>query len=470
MLIPLLEATLVAVHMVALVAACHALLTKRDPRSALGWTVALIFLPVFGLATYMIFGISRAQSRAELILSRISLASNRYALPAREEGEPSGEEARVLARLGHKLAATSLRPGNLVEPLHNGDEAYPAMLRAIGEARNHVFLSTYIFNYGEVALKFIAALEAAHKRGVDVRVLVDGVGALYSWRKPWKILMKKGVRTGRFRPPSLIPLSLGINLRSHRKVLVCDSIGFTGGMNIADGNVLARHSRHPIQDMQFRFEGPVVRELARAFLTNWAFCTGEYSPFPLITEKMAGECMCRVVADGPGGDADALNDLICGAIDISRHSVRIMTPYFLPTHDLMSALRAAAQRGVDVRIVLPERNNLFYMNWAMERLLPTMLAAGARVWRQKPPFAHTKLLTMDGFYSLVGSANMDSRSLRLNFELNMEIFDMRFHDRLSAFMDAAIAAGSEVTLDGLLSQHWSRKLLNSAAWVFSPYL
>lgn len=450
------------------------MLSKRDPRSALGWSVALVFLPVVGLAVYLIFGISRAHSRAERIMRRVSIINGRYAIASDLIPSQSlrGEQQECLAETGGRLTGVPLCGGNRIIPLHNGDEAYPAMIAAIEKAREHVFLSSYIFNYGVAAQKFMAALVAARRRGADVRVLVDGIGSLYSWRKPIDMLAKTGVRTTRFRPLTLFPPNFGINLRSHRKVLICDEIGFTGGMNIADGNLLALNpgKRGKIQDVQFECHGPIVSELRRAFLLNWSFCTNEFTPLPPLGARQAGSCDCRVVVDGPGDDADALNDLICAAINLSRKSVTIMTPYFLPTPSLAAALRSAGQRGVDARVIIPGHNNLPYMSWATERILPELLRAGVRVWRQAPPFAHTKLLTVDGFYSLVGSANMDSRSLLLNFELNMEIYDSEFHDRLQNFMYSTLAKGREITLNELKNQSLAARLRDACVWIFSPYL
>lgn len=454
-------------------AACHALLTKRDPRSALGWIAALLFLPVAGLSIYLVFGISRAQSRAEAIMRKEAEISAKFVSHSLmlDKAELETPEARLMEKLGYNLISMDLCPGNQVTPLHNGDEAYPAMIAAINAAKNHVFLGTYIFNYGHAAQMFMDALCAAHARGVDVRVLVDGVGRLYSWRKPVKILAKKGIKTAIFRPVSLIPLRLGINLRNHRKTLICDGTGFTGGMNIADGDLLqwTPGKNGKIQDMQFRFEGPVVSQLRRAFLLNWAFCSNEVAHLPPLKPSASGDCACRVVVDGPGDDSDALLDLYCGAASIARRRIRIMTPYFLPPIPLASAIQSAARRGVDVAVVLPGRNNLAYMDWATRHVLPGFLKAGVRCWYQKPPFAHTKLFCVDDFYSLVGSANLDSRSLLLNFELNMEIYDSGLNSQLCDFMEEKMSSGREIFLLDLKSQSLPMRLRNAASWVFSPY-
>lgn len=463
------------IHSLSWVAAIHALLTKRDPRSALGWTACVFLVPLVGPALYALFGISRAQSRAEKIMRREAAHDRARTLPACNPVSPGTaslpekEEAVILARTGEKLTELALCGGNAVTPLHNGDEAYPAMLAAIDAARSHVFLATYIFNAGKAGHAFVEALTRAADRGVDVRVLVDGVGALYSWHKPWEVLKRRGVRTARFLPPTLIPPRFSINLRNHRKVLVCDAVGFTGGMNISDGN-LASAGKRRIQDMHFHCVGPVVSSLRHAFVLHWGFCTGDYAPPPPMPDPPAGDHRCRVVVDGPGNDADVINDLICGAINVARKRVRIMTPYFLPSSDLMGALRSAGQRGVDVRVVLPAKNNLPYMNWATCRLLPGLLSAGVRVLCQPPPFAHTKLLVVDDFYTQVGSANLDARSLRLNFELNMEIFDPTFAGGIADFIDAAAEKGSEITLAGLEAEPLPVKLRNAACWLFSPYL
>ena len=174
--------------------------------------------------------------------------------------------------------------------------------------------------------------------------------------------------------------------------------------------------------------------------------------------------------DGPGGSTDPLNDLIAGSISNAVKKVRIMTPYFLPSREIYSSLRTAAEKGVDVRVILPAKNNLFYVHWATFRLLRPLLQAGVRVFYQKPPFAHTKLLAIDDYYCQIGSANYDARSLRLNFELNTEIFDTAFNGVISSFMEEKLKDSREITTDILDSFSLFKKLRNAACWLFSPYL
>ncbi len=465
---------LLIAHALSWFGVVHALLTKHDPRSALGWTAAMLFLPGVGLLVYLLLGISRAESRAARLLHKAAQAQPDYAHPAPpHKHKDTPEQAIQLERLGRKLGRQSLCGGNTLRILLNGDMAYPAMLNAIHQARDHVYLATYIFRSGFIGRRFAEALADAAARGVDVRLLVDGFGgSAYSLRKPWKGLAERGVRVARFLPPRLFPPNFSINLRNHRKVLICDDVGFTGGMNIADDH-LTRGRRSDVRDVHFRCVGPIVRQLRRSFLLDWGFATGVYDPLPereSVSRAPESACLCRVVLDGPGSEADALNDLFCGVINCARRSIRIMTPYFLPSHELMSSLRSAALRGVDVRIVLPGYNNMPFVDWASFRLLPTLLAAGVRIWRQPPPFVHSKLLAVDGYYAQIGSANLDARSLRLNFELNMEVFDRTFHDRLATHIDAAIGAGAEISLAELRSRPLPLRLRDAAFWLFSPYL
>lgn len=462
-----------AIHSLSWLGVVHALLTKQDPRSALGWSATMLFLPLVGPLLYTLFGISRAQSAAQRMLHRIASHDPGYVHPPREPHRQHTipPEAQLLEKLGHRLTARNLCGGNSITPLHNGNAAYPAMLQAIDEARHLVYLSTYIFSAGEVASSFCRALSRAAARGVDVRLLVDGFGgSFYSLRKPWAELARTPVQVARFLPLRLLPPRLCINLRNHRKVLVCDGVAFTGGMNISDAHVL-RGSRNDVQDMHFRCTGPIARQLLRAFMLDWGFACGSYSPLPeMPIVEQGGGSHCRLILDGPDSDTDPLNDLIAGAISGARRSVRIMTPYFLPTSQLMTSLRSAAQRGLDVRVVLPARNNLPYVHWASFRLMPSLLRAGVRIWQQQPPFAHTKLLAVDGYYAQIGSANLDARSLHLNFELNMEVFDEHFHDLLAEHMDKAMQRGTEITLERLARRSLPVRLRDAACWLFSPYL
>ncbi|MCP3978264.1 MAG: cardiolipin synthase [bacterium] len=458
----------------AVLAAGHALLNKRDPRAALGWIVTAVVFPVLGPTLYFVFGINRVFTRAKAL-------HRNSASPTAEDASHGPAASRdflptefaTLARISDAVSRWPLVAGNHVDVLHNGEQAYPPMLQAIDEAQQSVYLITYIFETNETGRKFVDALTRAKDRGVDVRVIVDGVGENYSWPRVSRLLQARNVRVARFIPPRLIPPSLHVNLRTHRKLLVVDGrTAFTGGMNIGDRHLAARVvNPDRVVDVHFRCSGPVVRQLQHVFFEDWAFVTGEQELPPNSTPVPEdGTALCRTIVDGPNEDLDRLTRIIEGALSAARRSIRIMTPYFIPPRGLIGALQAAALRGVDVRIVLPGKSNLPYVDWASRNMLWELLEHGVRIYYQPPPFVHSKLLIVDDHYVEIGSANIDPRSLRLNFELIVEIYDRGFASTVVAHFDEVRGRSREVSLGQMDSRPLPIRLRDAAAWLFSPYL
>jgi cardiolipin synthase len=301
---------------------------------------------------------------------------------------------------------------------------------------------------------------------------VDGIGVRYRWPPIHWRLRRCGVTTELFLPrlsPGWLPF---VNLRNHRKILVVDGrIGFTGGMNVRD-DFLARPGRPPFGDLQARLEGPVVEHLQSAFAEDWLFTTGEpldgEAFFPRL--RAAGDVVARGIPDGPDEDFETIRWLLLGALAIARERVRIVTPYFLPDAGLVTALDVAVMRGVQVDVVLPERGNLPLVQWAQTAQLWQILNRGCRVWMTPPPFDHTKLMVIDGAWSLVGSANWDPRSLRLNFEFEVECYDPEVARSLEGLAEERIARARQVTLEEVDGRRLPTKLRDGVARLFSPYL
>lgn len=466
--------------------AVHALLFKREPRGAFGWIAVCVLFPLAGPVVYLFFGLNRTRSRAQ--------RSPMPGLVARECGDavqpPLPADLPVpyhgLAVSGRALSRHALVGGNTVEPLFNGEQAYPAMLEAIESARRRVWLTTYLFDNDTTGRRFGQALAAAARRGVDVRVITDGVGEWYALPRASRRLARDGVRTARFLPPGLLPPSLSINLRNHQKILVVDDrLGFTGGMNIGDRhNIEDPDNRRPTADMHFCLSGPIVAQLGQEFRRAWTFCTGEPGAAEAVPEAAAeaerqhdaqdaGDTRflrCRTMTDGPDEDLDRLTMLLSAAIASARRSIRIMTPYFLPPRELVGALQSAAIRDIDVQIVLPAVNNLPYVHWATRNMLWELLFRNVRVSYQPPPFNHAKLFVVDEYYSLIGSTNWDPRSLRLNFELQIEVYGSALARLLNDYIDRAARAGRQVTLSEVDGRSVPTRLRDAACWLFSPYL
>lgn len=458
----------------SLLASVHALLNKRDSRAAALWLGIIWFVPVLGAILYLSLGVNRIRRRAV----KLGVHKNFSRAVPENLGEPEhdgAEHLRHIARVVNRVAAQPLSAGNKIEPLVNGDAAFPAMLAAIESAKKSVSLCTYIFDNDASGQKFVAALERAVNRGVAVRVLIDSAGARYSFPPiTWK-LQRARIPSAKFLPASIFtPWRVAtINLRNHRKSLVVDGrIGFTGGINIRSGNVLADEPKNPVQDLHFRVEGPVVGELQEAFANDWAFTTGEILDGEIWFSELkeSGDVIARVIPDGPDADFENARWTLLAALAEAQASVKIVTPYFLPDTALITALNLASLRGVRVDIILPSKNNLPFMHWASRAQWWQMLERGCHIWLTPPPFDHSKLMIVDGHWVLLGSANWDARSLRLNFELNVECYNREFAHEMEKIAGNKISSAHEATLAEVDARFFPAKLRDATARLFSPYL
>ncbi|HEX9398947.1 MAG TPA: phospholipase D-like domain-containing protein [Anaeromyxobacter sp.] len=457
---------------VALAASGHVVLHKRDVRAALGWIAFIWLAPVIGAAAYLVFGVNRIRRRAQALRLpdvRARPAGERAPPPALS---PEAAHLEPLVALADGVVRRPLVAGNSVALLPGGEVAYPAMLAAIDAAEHTVTFCTYLFDAGRAGDAFAQAFARAHERGVKVRVLIDAVGVRYRWPPMHRRLRRAGVATELFLPrltPGWLPF---VNLRNHRKVLVVDGrVGFTGGMNVRD-EFLPTDGRPPFMDLHARIEGPVVAHLQAAFAEDWLFTTGETLEGPGFypSSRSAGSVLARGVADGPDEDFETVRWLLLGALATARERVRIVTPYFLPDAGLVTAIDVAVMRGVELDVVLPERGNLPIVQWAQTAQLWQVLERGCRVWLTPPPFDHTKLMVVDGAWSLLGSANWDPRSLRLNFELQVECFDAELARKLEKLAEERMARGRRLMLGEVDARSLAAKLRDGVARLFSPYL
>jgi cardiolipin synthase len=470
---------LLAHSVLIVVASAHVVLTKRDSRSAIGWVGIIWLAPLIGTLIYFTFGINRIQRKARYLRAgQQQIDSSAGHRPAENTAlqQILGDDNAHLAPLVNyvsKLTSLPLLEGNTVTPLTTGRQAYDEMLAAIDSAERSVGLMTYIFDNDSAGREFVEALAKAKDRGVTVRVLIDDVGARYTFPSIKHQLRKHKIHFDTFLP-TLIPGRLHYsNLRNHRKILVIDGkLGFTGGMNIRRGHLCQPDEKFPIHDLHFRLTGPVVGHLVEVFAFDWDFAATERLEgeawFPQLPS--VGPSLCRGISDGPDFDIDKIVLAIQGAIACARRSVDIVTPYFLPEQPLITALGVAAMRGVSVNIILPERGNLRLVQWACTAQLWQVLQRGCRVWLTPPPFDHSKIMVVDGVWSLIGSANWDPRSLRLNFEFNVESYDRALATNLTDLINAKRSVARETSLQEVDSRSISIRLRDGIARLMLPYL
>lgn len=471
----ILGALVLATVVCGLWAAGHALLYKRDPRSALVWVTLSLTVPIFGALFYWLLGINRITRRALRWRQRGQiLSAYQQSKPWPEPSTPlpvAFEQLRDLVVLGDRVARNRLQAGNRIELLENGEQAYPAMLTAIGQARSTINLSSYIFDGDGVGRLFVTALADAAARGVAVRVIVDALGEYYSTIAARAALKGSAVD---IRP--YLPISQGsfINLRNHRKLLIVDGlVAFSGGMNIRSRHCVEQSSPgEATLDLHFRVQGPVIADLQRIFLEDWYFVSGQRLDGPDFFPPLPAchRAVMRAIADGPDRELRKLEWIVMGALSTARQRVRIMTPYFIPDRPMMVALTTAALRGVEITLILPGKNNLPFAAWASRASYWELLKNGIRIHEQQASFNHAKLLQIDDHWTLIGSANLDTRSLRLNFELNLSVYDLSFATAINRYLDAALNRSHTVTLAEVDGRSLPVRLRDGVARLFTPYL
>jgi cardiolipin synthase A/B len=467
-LVPLVAIALWIVHLaLAIGVTLHVLAHNRNPGSAVSWIGLAWLSPVVGSVLYVLLGINRVKRRAR----SLNVASPDDAVIEASPGPPDCQHLAGLELAARRISRRNVEPGNAISMLANGDAAYPQMLAAIDGAAASVALSSYIFRADAVGRDFITALIAARRRGVEVRVLIDGYGGGYLRSSTYRELRRAGVAAARFMH-SVLPWRMPfLNLRTHRKILCVDGrVAFTGGLNIGAENVVARNPRHTVLDTHFRIEGPGVAQLCEAFAGQWYFTTGETLAgaawFPELSP--VADSLVRTITSGPDQDLEKIEMLVLEAIGCARSSIRIMTPYFLPDDRIITALALAAMRSVEVDIVLPEHSNHPTVDWALRAHIGPLLATGCRVWTHLPPFDHSKLMAVDGIWCFIGSANWDMRSFRLNFEINLEVYRSALVELVSAKISAnQITRVMSTDLD---RRSLPIRLRDNAAHLMLPYL
>ena len=472
--------TAAAAFSLSLLVSLHIVFFKRDSRAATAWIAIIWFVPFLGCLFYYLLGINRIERRARRLRRKgrrpKPLADAMGVLPEAQIPALPHEAAHLtrLAQLSETVTGHPLCDGNTIEPLWDGDQAYPAMLQAIEDAKHSVGLCMYIFNNDRTGNRFAEALGRAVARGVEVRVLIDDIGARHhSWRSISGPLQRAGVPSARFLPTFWPNRFAYANLRNHRKLMIVDGrIGFTGGMNITDECWLSLKPSYAMHDAQFRIEGPVVARMQEVFVEDWKFTTGESLQgerwFPKLEAR--GTMLARGVSSGPDEDLEKLRLVLLGALSSARTRVVIVTPYFLPDADLISALNITALRGVQVDIFLPQESDLRLVRWAATAQLWQVLEYGCRVWIMPGPFIHTKLMLVDGIWTMLGSANWDARSLRLNFEFNIECYDRALAASLESTLEKNFAQSERMTLAKLRRRPFLAKLRDGLVRLLMPFL
>lgn len=475
-----------------IVLATWILFEKRSPVATLAWILSLIALPYVGFVVFFLFGPRR------LLRKRLKHKRARGTVTATtplgaSEPPPAQYDPRVeqLVQLVKKTGEPPASQCDEVVIYHDAAKTYDALQEAISNAKHHVHVAYYIFDPRRSGLRFREALIERAKAGVMVRVLVDDVGSSAMGRRFVKPMREAGIKFARFNEVTFARIRSRLDFRNHRKIVVCDgTVGFTGGVNISDDYLPAasgpkpateriRDARKeqkghagPWRDTHVKITGDAVRWLQLTFLDDWYYAT-EYAArdkeyFP--PQKRTGAHLVQIVASGPDRDVEPIQKLYFAAIATSRERVYVTTPYFVPDDAILTSLTTAAMRGVDVRILLPRRSDSLVVTAAARSYYDTLLAAGVRVYEYQPTMIHAKTLVVDDFFAAVGTANMDNRSFRLNFEVSAILYGAEHTESLSAQFRKDLGKAKEIKIASRLKIPIVWRMAEAGARVLSPLL
>lgn len=380
---------------------------------------------------------------------------------------------RDIAFVGDRLSDYPVVGGNKINILEHGDETYPAMLEAIDNAKRSVSLSTYIFRMDDIGEAFVNALILAKNRGIEVRVLVDGVGSGYLFSPVVRKLTDAGIKAYQFMGGwSLQRMSL-FNLRNHKKLLVVDcQIGFVGGINLSSKNILTKRHKREIRDTHFKVEGPLVTQLMVSFAEDWHFASEEVLNSDIWWAKLekVGDMTARCINSGPDENIGNIETILSAAINSAQHNIRIVTPYFLPSEQLKFLLELAILRGVTIDLITPEKSDFVLVDWATFGFFDHMKIDSFNCLRSRGAFDHSKLVTVDDSWCAFGSPNWDSRSMRLNFEIMVESYTPSIVAKINQLVDQKKARSKILTSFDLSQRSYLAKLRDAIARLLTPYL
>ncbi|MFO0586522.1 MAG: cardiolipin synthase [Polyangiaceae bacterium] len=475
-----------AVEVVALALVPVVLLQRKEPASTVAWILALVFLPGAGAVLFLMFGRDRVriplrgkESADRALAEKNSPASLRHPHPPPPLLQPDEDgEGPVLRDLFHVSAALGravATHGNKVDLLVDGEATYAALEAAIEAAEHHVIAEYYLLRHDATAAWFRDLLARAARRGVRVKLLLDGYGSFWISRRWLRPLREAGAEVVFFLPARLI-LFQPMNLRNHRKIVVVDGkVAFTGGINIGDEY---RGRAHPWRDAHLRIEGQAVLPLLNVVAQDWYFASRRHiadADIDRARESIppAGSASVAIVRSGPdiqGPERETIHRVLFSAITSARESVFITTPYFIPDRSILVALQTAALRGIDVRILFPSRSNHPFVFQAGRSFYEELLAAGVAIYEYGPGMIHAKTMVVDGTAALVGSANMDIRSFRLNFEVHAVIHDPAVAERLARCFHDDLAASKRVDPWAFRARPLGWKVIEAAARLLSPLM
>ena len=459
------------------------IMRRRPVGVSLAWIAVVLMLPLLGTVVYLMFGelrLGRARAaRAQAIHAPYAawLVSLRSRYPYHDDDD--GTRPPSLARVIEAGSGYPPLPGNAIELLKNSEDCFREIVRDIEAAKSTCHLEFYIWSAGGRADDVVEALCRACARGVTVRVLVDSVGSAHFLASPQASRLRaSGAELHAALPVRFWRFFLErFDLRLHRKIIVIDGkIGYTGSLNIADPRYFkADAGVGQWVDAMVRLRGPAVEALAVTFIEDWELETGIgldalISKSDLRDQPLHGASQVQVIPSGPNAPPELMKAVLLQAIYAARTELVLTTPYFIADESILMALASAASRGVQVHLVIPKLIDSKLVALASQSFAGDLARAGVHIWRFHGGLLHTKSITVDGRFCLFGSLNLDPRSLVLNFEITLAIYDAEFTSELRALQETYIASSTKFDIEAWLDRSWPLRLAENAARLAGPLL
>lgn len=457
------------------------IMRRRAVGTSLAWLAIILLLPFAGGFLYVLIGethLGRTRAaRAEHFVRRFRILREAILPQVELDGGRMRPGDAALARLAQSLAGFGPTSGNRWELMESATEFFDRLRADIESAAHSVCLQFYIWHLGGDADEIVAAVERAARRGVRTAIQVDALGsAAFVKSDAFKRLKAAGAHAHAALPVGFFRLWFRrLDLRNHRKIAVIDErIGYTGSQNLVDPRFFKQEA-HVGQwvDAMARIEGPAVDALWLTFASDWELDTGQefarQRP-PVAIDRGCETGVMQVVPSGPQFAPEVINQILLTAIYSARRELIITSPYFVPDESLMTALTSAARRGVDVTVILPARNDSRLVRLASEAMSGDLLAAGVRIVGFEGGLLHTKSITADGSMSMFGSLNLDPRSLWLNFEISLLVYDDEFTHSLRDLQREYIRQSTEMTFEDWQKCSIMRRLLRNAVRLLAPLL
>ncbi|AOI65958.1 cardiolipin synthase [Burkholderia territorii] len=468
---------ILAIHVLGIIGACHAIMNTRTSQGAIAWAVSLAAMPYLTLIPYLFLGRSKFSGYVDARRHEMeALRTHTPLAPWTDADATDGPAADAIGRAA-MLALTRLGGmpfvgGNAVRTLVNGDATFSAILSAIDTARDYVIVQFFIVRDDALGQMLRDALLARAAAGVRCYVLYDSIGSFDLPHSYVDTLRRGGVEVHPFATHRKFVNRFQLNFRNHRKIVVVDgNRAFVGGHNVGVEYLGANRRLSPWRDTHIEIRGPVVASIQYVFAEDWHWATQTLPPLAAPPQALPDDAMhCLAVPMGPADKQETGSLFFVEAINAARERVWITTPYLIPDEAVIAALKLAVMRGVDVRILIPSRRDHYVVFEASKLYARDLVDAGVKVFRYRPGFLHQKVVLIDRVAAAIGSANLDNRSFRLNFEIMVLTVDRAFADEVEAMLDADFAQAYEVDANEYRHSPAWRRIAMHVARLFAPIL